>query len=166
MGRGPAALLEAGLVKHLRSLGHTVHEERVLSVDPYPAEIRSTFTLANQIAARVREAKEQRVYLSFCRATVMPRSVQFAAWAPDEPACCGSTRTRSSTHLRQRAADSWMAWGWPRPNWILRENVCPNRLQALRRTAAQHRSYQHMKEIETEERICSMPFQTIPGLER
>lgn len=60
MGRGPAALLEAGLVKHLRSLGHTLHEERVLSVDPYPAEIRSTFTLANQIAARVRDAKEQR----------------------------------------------------------------------------------------------------------
>jgi arginase len=58
MGRGPGALMGAGLIDRLRFLGHEISITRLRCQDAYLAEVKSTFTLANQLALAVRTAQE------------------------------------------------------------------------------------------------------------
>jgi arginase len=58
MGAGPGRLLDSGLEAGLRAAGHTVSTEHVeLPVAASTAEIAATFTLAAQLADRVRAAR-------------------------------------------------------------------------------------------------------------
>lgn len=59
MGLGPPALLKAGLVSRLRFLGHTVSMNRVRIADEFPAEIKTTFAIANTLSERVQLARKQ-----------------------------------------------------------------------------------------------------------
>mgnify|MGYP000601520171 CR=1 FL=1 len=56
MGRGPLALVEAGLVERLRDHGHAVTLEEVEPPVDFPAEIASAFALCRAIATAVRQA--------------------------------------------------------------------------------------------------------------
>src|SRR5438067_8784019 len=56
MGKGPDALLAAGLVELLRALGRAVAVERVETGDAFPLEVGTTFDLARRVAAGVRAA--------------------------------------------------------------------------------------------------------------
>jgi len=57
MGRGPDALLAAGVVERLRANGHAVTVERVETDDPFPREIGTTFDLVRRVAVSVRAAR-------------------------------------------------------------------------------------------------------------
>src|SRR5205085_8869964 len=57
MGRGPDALLAAGIVEQLRGTGRAVEIEQVETDDPFPREIGTTFDLARRVAAGVRAAR-------------------------------------------------------------------------------------------------------------
>jgi arginase len=60
MGAGPDRLLAAGLDARLRAAGHTVSAEHVeLPAGAATAEIAATFTLAAQLADRVRAARAE-----------------------------------------------------------------------------------------------------------
>jgi arginase len=56
MGRGPDALLAAGMAEQLRGQGHTVVVERVETDTPFPLEIGTAFDLARRLASGVRSA--------------------------------------------------------------------------------------------------------------
>jgi arginase len=58
MGRGPDALLAAGVVEQLRRHGTTVAVERVEADEAFPREITTAFDLACRVAAGVRSAVE------------------------------------------------------------------------------------------------------------
>lgn len=60
MGAGPDRLLDSGLEARLRAAGHTVSAEHVeLPAGAATAEIAATFTLAAQLADRVRAARAE-----------------------------------------------------------------------------------------------------------
>jgi arginase len=59
MGLGPPALLKAGLVSRLRFLGHEVSVNRIRIADEFPAEIKTTFAVANAVSDRVAIARKQ-----------------------------------------------------------------------------------------------------------
>ena len=61
MGRGPAALMKAGLVNRLRFLGHEVATERIRVPDEFLTEIKTTFALARTLAIRIAAAREEGV---------------------------------------------------------------------------------------------------------
>ena len=56
MGRGPGALLAAGLPDLLRAEGHAVERERVERAAPFPTEIATGFAVAGGVARAVRAA--------------------------------------------------------------------------------------------------------------
>src|SRR5262249_14904010 len=56
MGRGPDALLAAGVAEHLRGQGRAVVVERVETADAFPLEVGTTFDLVRRLAAGVRAA--------------------------------------------------------------------------------------------------------------
>jgi arginase len=59
-GAGPAHLLEAGLVNHLRAEGHRVADVQIIEDDPAqpPAEIRTAFELMRRLSGAVRASRE------------------------------------------------------------------------------------------------------------
>jgi arginase len=59
MGLGPSALLKAGLVSRLRFLGHEVKVDRIRVAEEFPAEIKTTFAVANALSERVSMARKQ-----------------------------------------------------------------------------------------------------------
>jgi arginase len=56
MGLGPGILLKAGLLNRLRFFGHEIGITRVRTDEPFPAEIKTTFSLARLLARDVASA--------------------------------------------------------------------------------------------------------------
>jgi len=54
MGRGPGAIVDGGLPRHLLANGHAVERERVQPVTRFPTEIATGFTVVAAIARAVR----------------------------------------------------------------------------------------------------------------